>query len=78
MIQPLVKNNGLMLWQICDHEVLARVLLDDSLLKCGYGAISTFHFGCFNMAWTLPFVLRYQHAIPLVSLQDAFVTRERE
>jgi hypothetical protein len=60
-----------MLWQICDNEEFARILLDDSVERGGYAAISTFHFGCWNMAYTLPFVFHYRHTIPFVALQDA-------
>ncbi|MBM4019387.1 MAG: terpene cyclase/mutase family protein [Planctomycetes bacterium] len=71
-IGALGRAGGRMLWQICDNEPAARVILDDGLLKRpGYSAISTFHFGCTNMAYTLPFVFSYQHVIPLAALQDA-------
>lgn len=70
-IAPLLAANGMMLWQICDNEEFARVLLDDSLLRGGYDAISSFHFGCHNMFWALPFMMRYRHEIPVVALQDA-------
>ena len=72
-LQPLNESGGRMMWQICDNEEFARILLDESAARGGYAAISTFHFGCHNMAWTLPFVMRYQHDIPLVSLQDAHI-----
>ena len=70
-IAPLERAGGRMLWQICDNEELSRILLDDTVARGGYAAISTFHFGCWNMAYTLPFVFRYRHVIPLVALQDA-------
>jgi len=70
-IAPLELAGGRMLWQICDNEELSRILLDDTVARGGYAAISTFHFGCWNMAYTLPFVFRYRHVIPLVALQDA-------
>lgn len=70
-LEPLHKAGGRMLWQICDNEEMARILLDESVLRGGFDMISTYHFGCLNMAWTLPFVMRYQHDIPLVALQDA-------
>lgn len=70
-IEPLERAAGRMVWQICDNEEAARLLLDDSAERGGYAAISTFHFGCWNMAYTLPFVLSYRGRIPLVSLQDA-------
>lgn len=67
----LEKARGRMVWQICDNEELSRILLDDSLARGGYAAISAFHFGCRNMAFTVPFLFRYRHLIPFVSLQDA-------
>ncbi|HOR96860.1 MAG TPA: prenyltransferase/squalene oxidase repeat-containing protein [Kiritimatiellia bacterium] len=70
-VGPLHAAGGMMLWQICDNEEFARIVLDDSILRGGYGAISTFHFGCHNMIWALPFMMRYRHEIPFVSLQDA-------
>ena len=70
-IVPLAQAGGRMVWQICDNEELARILLDDSLLRGGYAAISTFHFGCRNMAFTVPFLFRYRHRIPFIALQDA-------
>lgn len=70
-IAPLERAGGRMLWQICDNEEFGRILLDDSVERGGYAAISTFHFGCWNMAYTLPFVFRYRHLIPFVALQDA-------
>lgn len=70
-IDSLIAKGGRMVWQICDNEELAQILLDDTLQRGGYAAISTFHFGCRNMAYTLPFVFRYRHLIPFVGLQDA-------
>ncbi len=70
-IEPLIASGGMMLWQICDHEAFARVVLDESLRRGGYGAVSAFHFGCHNMIWALPFMMRYRHDLPFVALQDA-------
>lgn len=70
-LDPLHRARGLMLWQICDNEEFSRILLDESEARGGFDLISTFHFGCHNMAWTLPFVMRYADRIPLVALQDA-------
>lgn len=67
----LHEAGGRMVWQICDNEELSRILLDDSLQRGGYAALSTFHFGCRNMAFTVPFLFRYRHLIPFVALQDA-------
>ncbi len=55
------------LWQICDHECFARVMLDSG----AYDAIGTFHFGCHDMTWLLPFVRRYEGELALVSNQDS-------
>ena len=55
------------LWQICDHECCARIWLDSGK----YDGIGTFHFGCFDMTWILPFLYQYEETIPFVSNQDA-------
>lgn len=55
------------LWQICDHECFARVMLDAG----GYEAVGTFHFGCFDMTWLLPFLRRYEGMVALVANQDS-------
>lgn len=69
-IAPLEKAGGRMLWQLCDNEEFATVLLDDSLRRGGYAAISAFHMKQ-NFVDILPFVMRYRGALPFVSLQDA-------
>jgi len=69
-IGALEKAGGRMVWQINDNEEWSRVQLDDSVERGGYAAISTFHFAQ-NFAYMLPFVFRYRHLIPFVSLQDA-------
>lgn len=70
-LKPLEAAGGRLFWQICDNEEYARILLDDSVARGGHAAISTFHFGCWNMAYTLPFVFRYRHQLPMVALQDS-------
>lgn len=70
-IQPLNASGGLMIWQISDHETFGRIVLDDSLLRGGYSLLSTFHFGCHNMACTTPYLMRYRHEIPMIALQDS-------
>ena len=55
------------LWQMCDHECCARVWLDSG----EYDGIGTFHFGCFDMTWILPFLYQYEETIPFVSNQDS-------
>ncbi|MDO4627969.1 MAG: prenyltransferase/squalene oxidase repeat-containing protein [Planctomycetia bacterium] len=70
-LAPMKMDGERMIWQICDHEVAGRLLLDESLLHDGYAMLSTFHFGCHNMAWATPYIMRYRHEIPMVALQDA-------
>ena len=76
-LAPTENAGGGMLWQICDHECAGRILLDESVLRArkgepgGYVAISSFHFGCWNMAFATPYVMRYRHEVPLIALQDA-------
>jgi len=73
-IGPLEKAGGRMVWQINDNEEWSRVQLDDSVERgSGYAAISTFHF-VQNFVYMLPFMFRYRHLIPFVSLQDAHGT----
>ena len=55
------------LWQMCDHECCARVWLDSG----EYDAIGSFHFGCFDMTWILPFLYQYEETVPFVSNQDS-------
>jgi prenyltransferase beta subunit len=69
-IAPLERAGGSMVWQICDNEELSTVLLDDSLERGGYAALSTFHMKQ-NFVDILPFAMRYRGAIPFVALQDA-------
>ncbi len=70
-LEPLWRAQGRMIWQISHDEPFTRALLDDSLERGGYDAISTFHFGCSNMAYTVPLLFRWRHQIPFISLQDA-------
>jgi len=70
-LEPLWQAGGGMIWQISHDAPFTRLLLDDSLERGGYAAISAFHFGCSNMAYTVPLLFRYRHQIPFVSLQDA-------
>ena len=70
-LTPLEKAGGRLIWQFGENEELARIYLDDSLQRCGYGAISTFHFGNPDFTNTEPFLNRYRGHIPFVALQDA-------
>lgn len=67
---PLRRAGGRMVWQICDNEEFSRILLDDSLERGGYAALSTFHMRQ-NFAAFLPWLYRYRGVIPFVTLQDA-------
>lgn len=69
-LDPLHKAGGKMIWQICDNEELASVLLDDSVLRGGYDAIACFHFNQ-NFVYMLPSLMNYRDRIPFVALQDA-------
>lgn len=69
-VAPLDRAGGGLVWQICDNEEFAQVLLDDSLERGGYTSIGTFHMRQ-NFVDILPFVMRYRGAIPFVTLQDA-------
>ncbi|MCX8038579.1 MAG: prenyltransferase [Candidatus Sumerlaeia bacterium] len=70
-IAAIEKVGGRMTWQINDNEEWSRVQIDDGLERgCGYSAIATFHHSQ-NFAYMLPFLFRYRHLIPFISLQDA-------
>ncbi len=70
-IASIEKVGGRMTWQINDNEEWSRVQIDDGLERgCGYSAIATFHHSQ-NFAYMLPFLFRYRHLIPFISLQDA-------
>jgi hypothetical protein len=70
-LDPLTAANGRLVWQFGENEPLVRTLLDDSLERGGYAAISTFHFGNPDFTRSEPFLKRYQGQIPFVALQDA-------
>jgi hypothetical protein len=70
-LAPLLKAGGRLVWQFGENELLVRMLLDDSLQRDGYAAISTFHFGNPDFTNSEPFLLRYRGQIPFVALQDA-------
>jgi len=65
-IAPLKAAGGFMVYQICDNRELSDLILDSG----AYEAISTFHMRQ-NFFEFLPFLARYRHEIPFVSLQDA-------
>jgi hypothetical protein len=65
-------NQGYRLvWQFGENEPLVRMLLDDSIARGGFAAISTFHFGNPDFTNSQPFLMRYRGQLPFVSLQDA-------
>lgn len=73
-LAPLKQGGGGLVWQFGENEELCRAYLDDSLLRGGYAAISTFHFGNPDFTYTEPFLCRYRGQIPFVGLQDAHGT----
>ncbi len=60
-----------LIWQFGENEPLVRLLLDDSLERGGFAAISTFHFGNPDFTNSEPFLKRYRNQLPFVALQDA-------
>ena len=70
-LQPLEKAGGRLIWQFGENENIVRLLLDDSLDRRGFAAISTFHFGNRDFTDTEPFLHLYRGQIPFVALQDA-------
>lgn len=70
-LQPLEQADGRLIWQFGENENLVRLLLDDSLDRGGFAAISTFHFGNPDFTDTEPFLHLYRGQIPYISLQDA-------
>lgn len=72
-IEPLLKNDGALILQITNNEPLGRMILDESLDKGGFAAISTIHFGQ-NFSFWLPWLWQYRHRFPFIALQDAHGT----
>jgi hypothetical protein len=70
-LRPLEAGGGRLLWQFGENEELTRILLDDSLSRGGFSAISTFHFGNPDFTNSSPFLQRYHGQLPFVALQDA-------
>ena len=68
---PLEKAGGRVFWQFGENESFTRAMLDDSLDRGGFAAISTFHFGNPDFTISQPFLYRYRHRLPFVALQDA-------
>lgn len=70
-LDPLQKAHGRLFWQFGENEEFVRALMDDSLARDGFAAISTFHFGNPDFLNSESFMLRYRGQIPFVALQDA-------
>jgi len=70
-LKPLHAAKGRVFWQFGENEELTRVFLDDSLLKGGFSAISTFHFGNPDFTNSESFLCQYRGRIPFIALQDA-------
>jgi hypothetical protein len=73
-LKPLVAGGGRLIWQFGENEPLVRMLLDDSLARGGFAAISTFHFGNPDFTNSEPFLKRYRNQLPFIALQDAHGT----
>lgn len=70
-LNPLHRANGRLIWQFGENEQLMRILLDDSVERGGYAAISTYHFGNPDFTNSEPFLNRWRGRIPFVALQDS-------
>ncbi|MBX7121885.1 MAG: terpene cyclase/mutase family protein [Opitutaceae bacterium] len=70
-LAPLQRGDGRLFWQFGENEELVRILLDDSVARGGFAAISTFHFGNPDFTNTEPFLHRWRGRIPFVGMQDA-------
>ncbi len=70
-LKALESGRGRLIWQFGENEPLVRMLLDDSIERGGFAAISTFHFGNPDFTNSEPFLKRYHMQLPFVSLQDA-------
>ena len=70
-LAPLERGQGRLVWQFGENEELVRALLDDSVERGGFAAISTFHFGNPDFLNSEPFLQRWRGRIPYIGLQDA-------
>ncbi|OAI55043.1 prenyltransferase [Planctomyces sp. SCGC AG-212-M04] len=70
-LKPLEAAGGRVIWQFGENEELVRLLLDDSVDRGGFAAISTFHFGNPDFTNSEPFLKRYRGQLPFIGLQDA-------
>jgi hypothetical protein len=70
-LPSLERAGGRLFWQFGENESFTRVLLDDSLERGGFAAISTYHFGNPDFITSQPFLYRYRHQLPFVAIHDA-------
>ena len=70
-LAQLQRARGRLVWQFGENEELVRMLLDDSVERGGFAAISTFHFGNPDFTNSEPFLHRWRGKIPFIALQDA-------
>jgi len=70
-LKSLHAGRGRLIWQFGENEELVRALLDESVEKGGFAALSTFHFGNPDFTNTEPFLQRWRGHLPFVALQDA-------
>lgn len=70
-LDPLQRGGGRLIWQFGENEELVRMLLDDSVERGGFAAISTFHFGNPDFTNTEPFLKRWRGRLAYIALQDA-------
>jgi hypothetical protein len=73
-LEPLERAGGRLIWQFGENEELVRMLLDDSVQRGGFAALSTYHFGNPDFTNTEPFLQRWRGQIPYIALQDAHGT----
>jgi Uncharacterized protein conserved in archaea len=70
-VAEVMRARGRFFWQFGENEEFVRLLLDDSVERGGFAAISTFHFGNPDFTNSEPFLQRWRGKIPWVALQDA-------
>jgi len=70
-LESLERAGGRLTWQFGENEQLMRAVLDDSVERGGFAAISTYHFGNPDFMNSEPFLNRWRGRLPFVALQDA-------
>lgn len=68
-VEPLLNDNGALLWQVSHNEPLTRLLLDESVNNGGYVAFSSVHFNQNFLFW-LPHLYQYRDQLSIIALQD--------